>query len=321
MRYRKPIIALCLLLCAALAAALVLGSGGSDRRPRIALVLKTTVETAEFWSEVLDGVYSAEDELDVDVTVTGSSSETAVDEQIAIMEETIASNPDAIILVSSDYDRLADVTRQASAAGIHVLTMDSDVNTDARTTFVASDNYEIGQQLGNQLLEHLDGGQVAVLTHSTLSSSGIRRVDGALDVLEQCPDVEVVGVYDCENSRTEAAAIARKLLVQYPDLQGFVCANEVCNLAVAQVLTDQGLGGQLAVVGCDNSRQQIQYLEQGVIQSIIIQQPFNMGYAAVEQAVRLVRGQSVPAFTEIPCVTITQDNMYNSDNQKLLFPF
>ena len=162
---------------------------------------------------------------------------------------------------------------------------------------------------------------MAVLTHSTYSSSGIQRVEGALDALAECPDVEVVGVYDCENNRDNAAAIARDLLEEYPDLRGFVCANEVCNLAVAQVLTEQGLGGQLTVVGCDNSRQQIQYLEQGVIQSIIIQQPFNMGYAAVEQAARVVRGQSVPAFTEIPCVTITQDNMYNSDNQKLLFPF
>lgn len=319
MRYRKLIV--CLLLCALVGLLAFRFTGGQEDRVRIALVLKTTVETAEFWGEVLDGVDSAVEELGVEVTVTGSDSESAVDQQIAVMEEVIATRPDAIILVASDYDRLVDVTREAVAAGIDVITMDSDVNTDVRTTYVASDNYEIGRSLGAQLLENLDSGPVAILTHSSYSSSGIQRVAGALDALDECPDVEVVGVYDCENSRDNAAAIARDLLEQHPDLRGFVCANEVCNLAVAQVLTEQGLGGQLTVVGCDNSRQQIQYLEQGVIQSIIIQQPFNMGYAAVEQAVRVVRGQSVPAFTEIPCVTITQDNMYNSDNQKLLFPF
>lgn len=319
MRYRKLIG--CVVLCAALALLAVSGTSSSTEVPRITLVLKTTVETAEFWGEVLDGVRSAEEELGVAVTVTGASSETAVDQQIAVMDDVIETHPDAIILVASDYDRLAPSAREAVAAGIDVVTMDSDVNTDARITFVASDNYKIGQRLGGQLLENLDGGQVAVLTHSSYSSSGIRRVDGALDALAENPDVEVVGVYDCENSREEAAAIARDLMAEYPDLRGFVCTNEVCNLAVAQVLTEQGLGGQVAVVGCDNSRQQIQYLEQGAIQSIIIQQPFNMGYAAVEQAARVVRGQSVPDFTEIPCVTITQDNMYNSDNQKLLFPF
>ena len=52
----------------------------------------------------------------------------------------------------------------------------------------------------------------------------------------------------------------------------------------------------------------------------MVQRPFNMGYLAVEQAVLLASGEQVESTVEVPCVTITQQNMYTQENQKLLFP-
>ena len=295
------------------------GCSASSKQLKIALVLKTTVETAEFWEQVMDGVESAAEKYQVDLHVSGASAETEIDEQIAVMAEVIEEKPDVIILVASDYDRLVPSTEQAVAAGIPVVTMDSDVNTDARTCYVASDNLEIGRNLGSALADIVPEGQVAVLSHSTAASSGIDRASGAVEVMEE-NGIEIVGVYDCANDMETAGEITENLLREYPDLAGFVCTTEVCNLAAAQVVKE-GRSGEIAVIGCDNSQQQIQYLEQNVIQSIVIQRPFNMGYEAVEQAVKVAAGEDVPAFTAIPCVRITRDNMYNSENQKLLFPF
>ena len=53
---------------------------------------------------------------------------------------------------------------------------------------------------------------------------------------------------------------------------------------------------------------------------MVVQRPFNMGYLAVEQAVLLASGEQVESTVEVPCVTITQQNMYTQENQKLLFP-
>lgn len=304
----------------ALLGAIFSGCRRTSKPLEVALVLKTTVDTAEFWGQVMDGVENAAEKYGVTLHVDGASAETEIDEQIAVMEDTIAMDPDVIILVASDYDRLIPVTEKAVAAGIPVITMDSDVNTDARACYVASDNLEIGHSLGTELVNTVQEGQVAILSHSTTASSGIDRAQGARKVMEE-NGIEVVGVYDCGNDMQKASEITETLLKEFPNLAGFVCTNEVCNLAAAGQLVKEGLSGEIAVIGCDNSQQQIQYLEQNVIQSIVIQRPFNMGYVAVEQAVKVARGEEVPDFTAISCVSITRDNMYNSENQKLLFPF
>ena len=80
------------------------------------------------------------------------------------------------------------------------------------------------------------------------------------------------------------------------------------------------MGGKVFVVGCDNSQRQIALLEQNIIQAIVIQRPFNMGYMAVQQAVRVAQGEEPEDFVEVACVLITRENMYTQENQKLLFP-
>jgi len=319
MRRPEPFRRLC---AAALFLLLLSGCARTSAPPKITLVLKTTVETAEFWAQVMKGVHAAADELGVDLTVTGSSSETAVDEQIGIVKDVIADKPDAMILVASDCERLASVTDEAVAAGIPVVTMDSDVNSPRRAAYVASDNKKIGRSLGELLGQFLpNGGKVAILTHSVTASSGIDRTQGARDVIGQAGKYDLLGVFNCENDLDTARALTADLLEKHPDVDAILCTNEVCNIGVARTLTQEGLCGRVTVIGCDNSWRQIQYLEQNTIQGIVIQRPFNMGYLAVEQAVKVARGEEVDEFTEVGCVTITRDNMYNSDNQKLLFPF
>lgn len=297
------------------------GCGAGSEPPKVTLVLKTTVETAEFWSQVMDGVEAAAEEFGVELTVTGASAETEVDEQIAVMQEVIAQKPDVIVLVSADFDRLTEVTRQAVQAGIKIVTMDSDVNTDLRSCYVASDNVKIGRSMGRQMLDALPSGKVAILTHSTTASSGIDRAGGAQAVLEENPDIEILGTFDCRNDMDAATELVTQLLQEHPDLAGFICTNEVCNLAVAACLVEQNLDGKILVIGCDNSKQQIQYLEQNVIQGIVIQRPFSMGYTAIQVAAQVLDQDPVSDFLEISCVSITRDNMYKSENQKLLFPF
>ena len=311
-------------LAVLLAACLLLGlSGcaGQQRQLRVTLVLKTETDVAEFWGMLLSGVERAAEEYDVKLKVLTSPTETAIDTQIELIRQTVAEKPDVMILSAADYDRCAEATEEAIAAGINVVAVDTDVNAEGRACYVGSDNYEMGLEMGQQMASYLpEGGKVAVIQHMLTTTTGIDRTRGVIDALTKAGNIEILGSFCCDNSVDRARALTQELLEQDPDISGFVCTNEVCNVGAANALVELGMGGKVFVVGCDNSQRQIAFLEQNIIQAIVTQRPFNMGYMAVQQAVGAASGEKSEDFIEVPCVLITRENMYTQENQKLLFP-
>lgn len=87
------------------------------RTPRVTLVMKTAVTTAEFWEVAMEGVEQATADFQVDLTVTGTQAEKEIDGQIAIMDQVIEDKPDVIILAASDYNAMAESAEKAVAAG------------------------------------------------------------------------------------------------------------------------------------------------------------------------------------------------------------
>ena len=118
MRKLKSIAVCALCLCLLLSLA---GCAAAQRPLRVTLVLKTETDVAEFWGMLLSGVRKAAEEYGVDLTVRTSPTETAIDEQIELIRQTAAEKPDVMILSAADYDRCAEATEEAIAAGIDVL--------------------------------------------------------------------------------------------------------------------------------------------------------------------------------------------------------
>ena len=58
-----------------------------------------------------------------------------------------------------------------------------------------------------------------------------------------------------------------------------------------------------------------------MIQAIVVQKPFNMGYLAIKTAVQAANGREVEPLIGTGSAIITKENMYSRENQKLLFPF
>ena len=122
MRKLKSIAVCALCLCLLLGLA---GCAAAQRPLRVTLVLKTETDVAEFWGMLLSGVRKAAEEYGVDLTVRTSPTETAIDEQIELIRQTAAEKPDVMILSAADYDRCAEATEEAIAAGIPGMQRDS----------------------------------------------------------------------------------------------------------------------------------------------------------------------------------------------------
>ena len=111
------------------------------------------------------------------------------------------------------------------------------------------------------------------------------------------------------------------MLAEYPDMNMIAGLNEYSSVGAAKAVKDMGLADQIRMVGFDSSIEEIQLLEEGIFDAIVIQKAFNMGYLTIEKAILAAKGEPIPEQVDSGSELVTKENMYTEENQKLLFPF
>jgi ribose transport system substrate-binding protein len=80
------------------------------------------------------------------------------------------------------------------------------------------------------------------------------------------------------------------------------------------------MAGSIALIGFDNSLLVLRYVERGIIRDTVVQKPFNMGYLGVTTARELIQRRKPARFINTGSIDISRYNMFQPENQKLLFP-
>lgn len=319
-----------LLIAATVLLAAVLGSvyryvskPWSEKDNPILFVPKTVDGRMDFWQVLGQGVYTAAKEFGEQVQTTGTVGESDIDGQIALLEKAIGEQPKAIVMAATDYDRLVPVAKKIRDAGIPLVTVDSGLNGGISASFVATDNYEAGRKAGDALLKWVEkDAEIAIVNFVKGSSATMDRDRGARDLFKEAGGVSVLEqTLYADGSDLKAYDVAVKLIQDEPNISGIVCLNEATTVAAAKAIKDLGVSYRVKLVGFDSSTDEIAFLEEGIIQAIVVQKPFNMGYLAVKTVVETLKGKEVEPLIDTGSEVITKQNMYNQENQKLLFPF
>lgn len=293
------------------------------QKPHILFVPKTTNQHVEFWEVMRQGVDTAAEEFNVKVQVAGTLTESDIDGQIALLEQAIIDKPQVIILAAIDYNRIVPVAKRIVAAGIKLITVDSGLKEGISSSFIATDNYAAGQKAGRLLWDSIDqsgSGSIAILNFVRGSAPAMERERGVRESLADS-DIQILETLYSDASEERAYEIAVELLRNEPDLRGIAALNEPTAVGAARAIKEMQAVSRVKLIGFDNSMEEIAFLEEDVLQATIVQKPFNMGYLAVKTAMELSAGGKVQPVIDTGSETITKQNMYESDKQKLLFPF
>ena len=290
---------------------------------RIILVPKTIDDTNGFWTSLIAGAELGAEEFNVDIEVQGGSSEEDIEGQIKRIRESIKKMPDAILVAPCSYSETTEALQEVVNSGIKLILIDSVIDKDIAQSIVATDNYLAGKELGEftrKLMDENKNSQIGIVGHVKGASTAIEREKGMREGLGEY-EPQVMDVVFCGSSYDKAYSLTVDMLGKYPDMRMIMGTNEYAAVGAARAIKDLGLTGKVKVVGFDNSVEEIQLLEEGVFQGIIIQKPFNMGYLGVEQAVDILNGKSVEVNLDSGCKMIDRENMYEEENQRLLYPF
>lgn len=287
---------------------------------KIILIPKTT-DANGFWTYLMAGAELGAEEFNVDIEITGGNYEEDVAGQIRCIEEGIQKKPDAMLVAPCSYSEMSEALQEVVDSGIKLVLIDSVVDRDIGESIVATDNYRAGKELGEFTKTLLtDRSEIGIIGHVKGTSTAIQREKGMREGLGSY-EPQVKDILFCGSSYDKAYSLTVEMLEQYPKIEVIMGTNEWSAVGAARAIKDLGLMGKVKVVGFDNSIEEIQLLEEGVFQGIIIQKPFNMGYLGVEQAVKILDGKQVEKNLDSGSKMITKDNMYEEENQRLLYPF
>ncbi|MBW4085618.1 substrate-binding domain-containing protein [Paenibacillus sp. S150] len=330
---------LVLLLCIVLGLAVTSCTGtspayiGTAKTRNVHLIVK--MNKGDYWNTVKLGAEAAAKEFNVKLTFKAPDSESDIDEQITMVEESIKQKADVIILAASSYMGLAQVVDQAEYYRIPVISVDAEVGSAKVKTYVGSNGYEAGQKSAERLIELLHGyGEIGIInftnsTNGQPSSTGTidygardadEREKGFLNYAARYPNVEVVQISYTSSNTANAERLTRDMLINHPKLRGIAALNETASQGAGKVVQELGFS-QLKMVAFDSSPSMMEMLQDGTVQATVIQNPFSNGYLAVKYAVEATEGIDVPERVDTGTKLIDLDNMLYPENQKLLFPF
>lgn len=287
---------------------------------KVILVPKTIDSTNGFWTSLIAGAELGAEEFNMEIEVMGGKSEEDIKGQIAWIEESIQKKPDVLLVAPCSYSDTSEVLQKVVDSGIRLILIDSVIDRDVAQCTVATDNYRGGKELGEYARTLIDDKtQIGIVAHVKGSSTAIDREKGLRDGLGAY-ESQVKDVVFCDSSYDKAYSQTMEMLKRYPEIGMIMGTNEYSAVGAARAIKDLGLGGKVKVVGFDNSIEEIQLMEEGVFQGIIIQKPFNMGYLGIEQAANIMNGRKVEKNLDSGCKLINRNNMYEEENQRLLYP-
>jgi ribose transport system substrate-binding protein len=200
---------------------------------------------------------------------------------IAAFEQAIAKKPNGIVVVGFE-DTLVPIVDKAVDAGIPVVTVDADLPTSKRLSFVGTGNYTAGYTGGKYLAEALGGkGKVALMTKPGQSNLE-ERIRGYQEALATYPDIEIVQIADTQSDSIVAAQAAGTLLQKYPDLAGIACVEAAGGAGAATAVKEAGKVGQVKIISMDRGEDVLNDIEAGVITASVAQQTALMPYYAIQ---------------------------------------
>ena len=318
---RKMIIAVTM-ICSIFVVAFIVSSGIEDSKPvRIVCIPKIIDENNDFWSALIEGLYVAGKEYEVELTVVAPSAEEEYETQNELIQKAIEEKPDAIVLAPASYVETTETAKMVKENGIELILIDSAMEIEIEDSIIATDNFQAGVKIGRFMRELLDEeSQVAIVSHVKGSSTAIEREMGLRYALRE--DEEKIGwVVYCDSDFGKAYELTKQLMEENPEIDTIAGLNEYSAVGAARAIDEMMLSDQVRIIGFDSSEEEIRLLEEGVFEGIVVQKPFNMGYLGVETAYKKVKGENVSKNIDSGSELITKENMYTEENQKLLFPF
>ena len=282
------------------------GDAAATSDVEISVVLKTL--SSEYWGYVKAGCDAAAKDLGITVNVVGPGAESEIEQQVSMIEQQIGAGCDAIIVAPNDAGAAAGAL--ASAIGnIPVLSVDTDVGIDGQTCFVGTSNVDAAKEGGLWAAEQAGEGANAVIIYGQEgdNTSNMRR-EGYQKACDEA-GVEVLAALSGQNTTDGATKTMEDMLSAHPgEIDIVLCHNDDTAIGAMNACKSAGVSDMI-IVGFDGNQSAVDLILAGeMVKATVAQQPYEMGYQAVEAALKAINEEPVDAVINAPVTVVTAEN-------------
>ena len=228
---RPALLSACLALC-----------GASALAGEIAVIVKTTNST--FWQNVNKGAEAGMKEVaGHTMTFAGPASESAIADQVNLVENAVNRKVAGIVLAPSDPDALVPAIRKAWESRIPVVLIDSQVADSGKNyyqSFLTTDNRAAGELCARELIAKVGtSGKVAVMSYVAGAGSEVGRVGAFTAYLKAHSKLQVVGPFYSQSQMATALNQTTDVLAAHKDLKAaIVHCEKVEDFVSREIFTD-----------------------------------------------------------------------------------
>ncbi len=295
----------------ALAGSVALATDHAEAQDQPTIAMVQINQQALFFNQMNEGAEKSAKQAGANLVIFNANNDPAA--QNNAIETYIAQKAGALIVVAIDVNGIMPAVEQAAGAGIPVLAVDAILPEGPQKTQIGVDNEGAGRMLGEHFVRHVGermGGSAKVGIVGALNSFiQNTRQKGFEDAIKGDPRITVAGVVDGRNIQDNALAAAETLMTGNPDMGAIYATGEPALVGAVAAVEAQGAKDRVKVWGWDLTAQIINAIDEGFVVGVVQQDPAGMGKAAVEAAMTLIKGGSVPEQIAVPVAIVTRENV------------
>ena len=172
--------------------------------------------------------------------------------QIEDIKYFIHKKVDLLIVAPNEADAITPVIEQAFDAGIPVVLVDRKIRSNKYTAYVGANNYEIGKQVGNYIINRLHGkGNIIEITGLHGSTPAVERHKGMMESLKNAPEIKIIASADAGWFKDKAENLLDSILAHHMDIDLVFAQNDRMAIGAFQAAAAQGREKDILFVGID----------------------------------------------------------------------
>lgn len=298
---------------------------GEKPQKRVAVIVENSGD--EKWDAFINGMKQAAELQNIHLIICNTDEIENAQEEQSLIYEQLDNDIDAFIIQAAPgYDvseMLEKVSREKPVILVANDAITPQISDDIHATSdfprIMPDQYEMGYQLGKELLQEngndINGKTVGIVSGLAETDSAKKRQQGLKDALAGS-GCEISWQVNTEHDQSIVAMVEQQEQVEFIA----VLETEALEL-LGEMIVDGSLQGTL-LYGIGNSMKSVYYLDDGIIQCLVMADEYDMGYDSVVEISHALEHSFYTISNHKTDLKILQkEDIFTEETQDFLYTF